>query len=338
MFAKLIWTGIVLTVFLLCQGQSCSAPVNITVEGGSATSTAEGGNVTNTNTSENTNTGENTNTNENNTQTDVCPNDPNKTSPGICGCGIPDTDTDRDGTPDCVDGCPNDPNKTVPGLCGCGKSEVPGCGENENNVEGWTLIYSHDFSTDPNWTTNNPSHYKWDSANNTFAIHNLNGSEEYAVTTIPYDPNKSYKLVYDIRVSRCDWAAGINVGLWDADKANNLPASWYVRNARIDQGSSPQLLFWDSNGNGNGPNARQPAPFDLNIWYRNEIVYDHPNAQMTLTVTRVSDGSLVGVDNSYVPAERFLGIQFVGISQLDDSYASGATAIGEIDNLALYVR
>jgi uncharacterized repeat protein (TIGR02543 family) len=51
---------------------------------------------------------------------DLCPADPNKTDPGICGCGVPDIDTDGDGTPDCLDGCPADPNKTDPGICGCG--------------------------------------------------------------------------------------------------------------------------------------------------------------------------------------------------------------------------
>src|SRR5690606_7325361 len=37
---------------------------------------------------------------------DGCPTDPNKTSPGACGCGVPDTDTDADGVPDCDDVCP----------------------------------------------------------------------------------------------------------------------------------------------------------------------------------------------------------------------------------------
>jgi hypothetical protein len=37
---------------------------------------------------------------------DNCPDDPNKTEAGICGCGIPDTDTDADGIPDCNDNCP----------------------------------------------------------------------------------------------------------------------------------------------------------------------------------------------------------------------------------------
>ncbi len=55
---------------------------------------------------------------------DGCPTDPNKVAPGACGCGIADTDSDGDGTRDCNDGCPNDPNKTAPGTCGCGVSDV----------------------------------------------------------------------------------------------------------------------------------------------------------------------------------------------------------------------
>ncbi|MGI6525075.1 MAG: M4 family metallopeptidase [Bdellovibrionota bacterium] len=60
---------------------------------------------------------------------DECPEDPNKTKPGICGCGVPDTDTDKDGTPDCKDLCPEDPNKTDPGICGCGKPDIDSDGD-----------------------------------------------------------------------------------------------------------------------------------------------------------------------------------------------------------------
>jgi predicted outer membrane repeat protein len=38
---------------------------------------------------------------------DTCPNDPAKTAPGACGCGVADTDTDSDGLADCVDNCPS---------------------------------------------------------------------------------------------------------------------------------------------------------------------------------------------------------------------------------------
>jgi hypothetical protein len=40
---------------------------------------------------------------------DGCPNDPNKTAPGVCGCGMPDVDSDGDGVLNCQDTCPNTP-------------------------------------------------------------------------------------------------------------------------------------------------------------------------------------------------------------------------------------
>lgn len=55
---------------------------------------------------------------------DLCPNNPAKIAPGVCGCSVPDTDSDNDGTPNCADGCPNDPAKVTPGACGCGTPET----------------------------------------------------------------------------------------------------------------------------------------------------------------------------------------------------------------------
>ena len=51
---------------------------------------------------------------------DGCPYDPAKTEPGVCDCGISDTDdTDVDGFPNCIDRCPEDANNIAPGQCGC---------------------------------------------------------------------------------------------------------------------------------------------------------------------------------------------------------------------------
>ncbi len=58
--------------------------------------------------------------------TDFCPDNPNKMTAGVCGCAIPDTDLDENGTADCLDIkdlCPDDSEKDNPGQCGCGIPE-----------------------------------------------------------------------------------------------------------------------------------------------------------------------------------------------------------------------
>lgn len=64
---------------------------------------------------------------------DQCPTDPNKSTPGICGCGVPETDSDADGSPNCIDLCPNDPLKTAPGVCGCSISDQDSDGDGTPN-------------------------------------------------------------------------------------------------------------------------------------------------------------------------------------------------------------
>ena len=34
---------------------------------------------------------------------EYCPLDPNKLEPGVCGCGVPDVDSNHDGVLDCLD-------------------------------------------------------------------------------------------------------------------------------------------------------------------------------------------------------------------------------------------
>jgi|GEM_PF-1629541 len=48
---------------------------------------------------------------------DGCPSDPNKIAPGVCGCGVAETDTDGDTIPDCVD--TDDDNDGVPDTSDC---------------------------------------------------------------------------------------------------------------------------------------------------------------------------------------------------------------------------
>ena len=54
---------------------------------------------------------------------DGCPMDPDKGAPGVCGCGVPDTDDDGDGVPNCIDACPGTPAGEARDAVGCGCSQ-----------------------------------------------------------------------------------------------------------------------------------------------------------------------------------------------------------------------
>ncbi|MBN2499055.1 MAG: hypothetical protein JXR96_30980 [Deltaproteobacteria bacterium] len=80
---------------------------------------------------------------------DGCPEDPLKTEPGLCGCGTADTDSDSDGTPDCDDLCPDDPNKVEPGLCGCGQPESTDDTDGDGEPDCTDLCYLDPLKTEP---------------------------------------------------------------------------------------------------------------------------------------------------------------------------------------------
>ena len=69
---------------------------------------------------------------------DLCPNDPNKTEPGGCGCGTPDKDTDFDGIPDCLDECPATPIGLLVEANGCRLAQSSGQPGTPQQDEGTT--------------------------------------------------------------------------------------------------------------------------------------------------------------------------------------------------------
>ena len=56
---------------------------------------------------------------------------------------MPQYDTDGDGVGNACDDCPNDPNKTSRGDCGCGQPETQGCGGPGSCTDGWQEYNGH---------------------------------------------------------------------------------------------------------------------------------------------------------------------------------------------------
>ena len=66
--------------------------------------------------------------NETMTVVDLCSDDPDKTAPGVCGCGIADVDENDNGVIDCLENagrtCPEGTEKEHPGQCGCDRADT----------------------------------------------------------------------------------------------------------------------------------------------------------------------------------------------------------------------
>ncbi|MET0343852.1 MAG: MopE-related protein [Polyangiales bacterium] len=63
-----------------------------------------------------------------------CPSDPDKTAPGVCGCGRSDRqDSDGDGVADCVDFCPGLTDRLESGACGCAAASADSDGDGVEN-------------------------------------------------------------------------------------------------------------------------------------------------------------------------------------------------------------
>lgn len=106
---------------------------------------------------------------------DGCPNDPNKTSPGACGCGEVDIDSDNDEVYDCNDAFPNDGTEWA---------------DNDNDTLGDNADLDDDNDSMPDEWENSygldPYVNDADEDDDADGYTNL---EEYEAQTIPNDPN-----------------------------------------------------------------------------------------------------------------------------------------------------
>jgi hypothetical protein len=213
-----------------------------------------------------------------------------------------------------------------------------------------TTPYSTDFSTDPGWTTDQPSNYYWDAATQTYHVRAENHYPGYqpsrfAVKILP-TPIDSFQLRWDIKTTSADWSSGISFGVWDY----NLKVSSFggqhieVIPALVDQGYVWALSVFGPGGAYNETGSTGPADWDLNQWYTCNLLYNSGTGMLDLEVRNRDTSALVWSPTSlavpvggFTEELRYLGVTRGGIGD-NGTYlglSEWAVAEGNIDNVSL---
>ncbi|MGA1793626.1 MAG: hypothetical protein ACMUHM_06725 [Thermoplasmatota archaeon] len=200
------------------------------------------------------------------------------------------------------------------------------------------LIYSTDLSADPQWKTNAPSRYYWDSTTKTYKAMMYGNSDEYARKTVPYNYG-SFKFEYDFYVEDINSYSNFHLGL---------------RAASMNGYSSPdqavELIVGTDGSNGKGIafyvidksltrfylGEYPTQSWKEDEWYHVVITYDVATATSVCTMTLRSDGTVM-FTKTITGIGGFDDLTCIAASKLGDSYASPSSmGIGGFDNVYLY--
>ncbi len=208
---------------------------------------------------------------------DSCPDDPGKTDPGSCGCGVPDTDLNGNGIPDCIDPCDDfedgviDPSRWV---IGGERFGIGGCGAGNWNWSHEEIAAADGYLSMRVWGT---------ASSNTF------GGQAWARTSFDYNNGVSHLVNFT-------WEAVVS-----ADHVDSF-------GIQVTDGEAASVicdLFWfvDGQGEYDGPGwrnlysrYRQPnqGPSDWSIYINasnnSATLFDGPNMSGTILGSKLLPG------------------------------------------------
>jgi len=200
------------------------------------------------------------------------------------------------------------------------------------------LIYSTDFSSDPQWETNDPSRYYWDSTLKAYKAKMYGNSGDYARKTVSYNYG-SFKFEYDFYVDDINSYSNFHLGL----RATSMRGY-----SSMDQAVE---LIVGTDGNGGKGIAFYVIDSTLtrfymgdyptqswveDQWYHVEITYDVATATSVCTMTLRSDGTVM-FQKTITNIGGFDDLTCIAASKIGDSYASPLSlGVGDFDNVYLY--
>ncbi len=187
------------------------------------------------------------------------------------------------------------------------------------------LIYSQDFSSNPNWITNDPSNLYWDSSSETFHGWQANTSLSYAYTPTTLDPTRSFSLQSDQIINSVQWSAGLTFGIWNSQ-------FWLGNGIQSDLSSVDGGYRFGLFSNG-GISERG---FQTGVWYNLLMEYD---AEQNLTTLEAweRDSGLMCVDLNLPISSLPEDMNLLGVSRtFMRGYGGNRTVDYNIDNIMLW--
>jgi len=202
-----------------------------------------------------------------------------------------------------------------------------------------SVIYSTDFSSDPDWVTNNPYTNHWDETRGVFHYLLRDSTNTFVYKKVPYN-GESFRLEYDLFPVRTDFQASFRLGLGNRNmqinqgttifsEFENGPYGKIMWLRIIDQANQRREVSSYGQSYG-GPSVR----FSEGIPYHVVLDYSRELRSASITVSFIPNGStfwgysLASITNLGVMDRIYL-------STIGDFENPSAVAEGDIDNVVM---
>ncbi len=203
-------------------------------------------------------------------------------------------------------------------------------------------IYSTDFSSNPDWVTNNPYTNHWDESMGMFHYALRDSTNTFVYKVVPYT-GESFTLEYDLLPLNTDFQASFRLGLGNRDMYINQGTTIFSEFENgvygdimwlraIDQQNQRREVSSYSQSYG-GPSVR----FADGIPYHVSLGYDREQKTAVIAVRFLSNGtSLWGITLSTLSTQG--GMDRIYMSTIGDFENPSAVAEGFIDNVTLRIN
>ncbi len=189
--------------------------------------------------------------------------------------------------------------------------------------------YSHDFSVDPGWTTNDPSWFYWNSLLGTYHLTTISdGSHKYTYVEIDWS-GQSFMFSYDIMITQDGYGSGIWFGAYSTSMANYHDNNVVAHMGRDDGGHN---IFLFTCASGIPTLSGINYGWLNNTWYTVTVNYDSPSNNAQMVVVHKATGDTISGLSSILGSTLSSLVKLGASSRYISVY--GGIFQAEIDNVA----